>query len=69
MKMKKKLMETLFHLRERKVNLQETPALFQWTYEEEPNIFFEMLIKEIIPSTTSPGTEVAEDTTKAPTLH
>jgi hypothetical protein len=52
MKMKKKLMETLFHLRERKVNLAETPALFQWQYEEEPNIFFEMLIKEIPPEST-----------------
>ena len=59
MKMKKKLMETLFHLRERKVNLQETPALFQWAYPEEPNILFEMLIKEVVaeaPSPTAPET-------------
>ena len=66
MKMKKKLMETLFHLRERKVNLQETPALFQWQYEEEPNIFFEMLIKEVVAEAPSP---TAPETTEPKILH
>ena len=44
--MKGTLFTLLEGLREEDINLAETPALFIWSYEEEPTIFFELLIKE-----------------------
>ena len=46
MKMKKKLLETVTALQNEGHNLSETPALFTWSYPEEPYIQFQMLIKE-----------------------
>lgn len=44
--MKKKLLETVAQLKIEGHNLEETPALFTWSYPEEPHIQFQMLIKE-----------------------
>ncbi|UOF80638.1 hypothetical protein [Caudoviricetes sp.] len=46
MKMKKKLLEMVVALQEEGHDLKETPALFTWSYPEEPYIKFQMLIKE-----------------------
>lgn len=43
--MKKKLLKTVLGLREQGVNLVETPALYTFSYEEEPYIIFQVLIK------------------------
>lgn len=43
--MKKKLLKTLSGLREQGINLMETPALYTFSYEEEPYIQFQVLIK------------------------
>jgi hypothetical protein len=45
--MKDKLLETISELRKNGVDLSETPALFQWTYNEEPKIFIQLLIREL----------------------
>jgi len=42
----KKLMKTLASLRDDNIDLKETPALFTWSYPEEPWIEFELLIRE-----------------------
>lgn len=39
-----KLLETVQQLRNNNVDLAETPALFIWEYEEEPDIVFQLLI-------------------------
>lgn len=44
--MKEKLLTTVKELRESGVNIKETPPLFKWTYEEEPDIIFQLLITE-----------------------
>lgn len=44
--MKKQLLETVKDLRESEIDLGETPALFTWSYDEEPWIEFQLLIKE-----------------------
>lgn len=46
-KMKQRLLGTLDGLRETGIDLAETPALFTWSYEEEPWIEFQLLIKEV----------------------
>lgn len=46
MTMKEQLLNTVVRLREEGVNLGETPPLFKWSYPEEPNIQFQMLILE-----------------------
>ena len=43
--MKKKLLNVLASLREQDINLLETPALYTFSYEEEPYIQFQVLIK------------------------
>lgn len=45
--MKETLLETLEDLRNQGVDLAETPALFTWRYDEEPDIKFQMLITEV----------------------
>lgn len=45
-KMKQQLLGTLDGLRDHGVDLAETPALFTWSYEEEPWIEFKLLITE-----------------------
>lgn len=45
--MKKQLLETVKDLRESEIDLGETPALFTWSYDEEPWIEFQLLIKEV----------------------
>ena len=32
------------------IDLQETPALFKWSYKEEPEIEYQLLIKVISPN-------------------
>lgn len=44
--MKKQLLGMVEGLREQEIDLTETPALFTWSYEEEPWIKFKMLITE-----------------------
>lgn len=44
--MKKQLLETVKDLRESEIDLLVTPALFTWSYDEEPWIEFQLLIKE-----------------------
>lgn len=44
--MQKKLMKTLNSLREDGIDLAETPALFKWSYPEEPWIQFSLMIQE-----------------------
>lgn len=44
--MKKQLLGMVEGLREQEIDLGETPALFTWSYEEEPWIEFKMLITE-----------------------
>lgn len=48
--MKEKLLETVAYLRDDEINLEETPAIFKWSYPEEPHIEFQLLIKEIAQS-------------------
>ena len=43
--MKEKLLETLKGLQEEEIDLGETPALFKWSYPEEPYIEFQLLIR------------------------
>lgn len=46
--MKESLLHTVKMLREeRNVNFKEQHPLFQWSYEEEPTLEFQLLIKEI----------------------
>lgn len=44
--MQKKLQKLVKGLREDGINLAETPALFKWSYENDPWIEYELLIKE-----------------------
>lgn len=44
--MKRQLLGTLDGLREHGIDLAETPALFIWSYEEEPWIEFKLMITE-----------------------
>lgn len=45
--LKKQLLNTVEGLRAEDIDLGETPALFTWSYEEEPWIEFQLLIKEV----------------------
>ncbi len=45
--MKEDLMLLVADLRDQDIDLQETPALFKWSYEEEPHIEFQLLVKEV----------------------
>jgi hypothetical protein len=45
--MKDQLLNTVKQLQEKKIDLAVTPALFQWGYDEYPDIEFQMLIKAI----------------------
>ena len=44
--MQEKLQKLVKGLREDGVDLRETPALFKWSYEEDPWIKYELLIQE-----------------------
>jgi hypothetical protein len=44
--MKNKLLNTVFHLREEGINFELTPPLFDWTYPEEPELHFQLLISK-----------------------
>lgn len=46
MPMKERLLNILDNLRDDEVNLEETPVIFKWSYEEEPHIQFQLMIKE-----------------------
>lgn len=45
--MKEELMLTVADLREQGIDLEETPAFFEWSYQEEPFVKFQLLIKEV----------------------
>jgi hypothetical protein len=45
--MKEKLLEIVDHLRDDEIDLEETPVIFEWIYEEEPHIKFKLLITEL----------------------
>ncbi len=45
--MKEDLMLLVADLRDQDIDLQETPALFKWSYQEEPHIEFQLLVKEV----------------------
>lgn len=45
--MKEQLLETVSGLMEDGIDLKENHPLFIWTYEELPNIEFQLLIKEV----------------------
>lgn len=44
--MKRQLLETVESLKEDGIDLSETPALFKWSYDEQPWIEFQLLITE-----------------------
>ena len=44
--MQKKLQKTVKGLREDGIDLSETPALFKWSYENDPWVKYELLIQE-----------------------
>ena len=44
--MQKKLQKLDKGLREDGIDLQETPALFKWSYEDDPWVKYELLIQE-----------------------
>lgn len=44
--MKDQLLGTVGQLRKDDVDLEKTPALFKWSYSEEPHIQFQLLILE-----------------------
>ena len=44
--LKKVLLRTVAQLQDNEVDLKDTPALFTWSYPDEPYIQFQMLIKE-----------------------
>lgn len=45
--MKEKILETITKLRGDGINFKETPPLFTWSYDEEPNIQIQMLLLEV----------------------
>lgn len=44
MSVKEHLLNTVAKLKEQGVDFDETPPLFTWTYPEEPDIVFQLLI-------------------------
>jgi hypothetical protein len=44
--MKEELLNTVKELRSKEIQLNDTPALFRWSYPEEPEILFELLISK-----------------------
>lgn len=44
--MQKKLQKLVKGLREDGIDLSETPALFKWSYEDDPWVKYELLIQE-----------------------
>lgn len=44
--MQKKLQKLVKGLREDGIDLAETPALFKWSYEDDPLVHYELLITE-----------------------
>ena len=47
MTMKDKLIETADKLKENGVDVKETPALFRWSYEERPEILYQLMISDV----------------------
>jgi len=45
--MKEHLLNTVTKLKEQGVDFDETPPLFTWSYPEEPNIRFQLLITTV----------------------
>lgn len=45
--MKEKLLETVQELRNRDINFKEQPVLFRWSYPEEEDILFQLMISDI----------------------
>jgi hypothetical protein len=60
MEMKETILNTVNKLREEGIDFSETPALFTWQYEEEPNLEFQMLITEVDPTAVEIMIEDAE---------
>lgn len=47
--MKKHLLKTIKKMEEDGHDFEATPALFRWSYEERPDIYFDLLIqKEVL---------------------
>ena len=42
--MKEELIRTVRELRNSGIDIAETPPLFRWTYDEEPDVMFQLLI-------------------------
>jgi hypothetical protein len=45
--MKSKLLDTVSKLKDQGVDFAATPPLFTWTYPEEPEVLFELLITSL----------------------
>ena len=45
--MKEQLLEMVEQIQDQEIDLNKTPALFKWRYDEEPHIEFQLLIKEL----------------------
>lgn len=45
--MKEKLLQTTDGLQEHGVDLSETPALFRWSYDEKPDILYQLMISDV----------------------
>jgi hypothetical protein len=45
--MKEQLLEMVVQIQEQEIDLQKTPALFKWRYDENPHIEFQLLVKEV----------------------
>jgi len=58
MGMKKQLLQTLAGLQDKGVDLSKTPALFTWSYSEEPYVQFQLLIKETTDINLTPESPV-----------
>jgi 3-polyprenyl-4-hydroxybenzoate decarboxylase len=44
--MKKTLLRTVKKLEKDNINLLETPVIYKWSYEEQPYVEFQLLIKK-----------------------
>lgn len=45
-KLKEVLLPMLYNIIEEGIDLETTPVLFKWRYDEEPYVQFQLLIKE-----------------------
>lgn len=54
--MKKELLETITKMEEEGHDFKSVPAIFKWSYEERPDISFELLIeKEAFDASIAPS--------------